>query len=122
MKSSSQEFLQQLTALPADSFEHQLGERLAQLGLAAMLDRNELTLLCEAALRAHLCQGALNDLCGGKISQAQEAKRGRLEWEFLSARDIFYASPGWQTLDESLQDIVRQMFLAVSVADECLAW
>ena len=122
MKGSSQEFVAQLTALPPDCFEHRFGQRVAQLGLGAMLDRNDLTLLCEAAVRANLCQGALNDVHQGKINPEEEIKRVRLEWEFLTARDIFYASPGCQTLDPSIQDIVRQMFLSVSVAEECLAW
>ena len=122
MKSNSQDFLAQLTALPPDCFEHHLGERLERLGLGAMLEPNDLTLLCEAALRANICQGALNGVQEGKISPQQEAKRVRLEWEFMTARDIFYASPGWQTLDESVHDIVRQMFLNVTVAEACLAW
>jgi hypothetical protein len=122
MKDSSQEFVAQLTSLPPDCFEHRFGRRLAQLGLGSMLDRNDLTLLCEAAVRANLCQDALNDVHKDGNSQEQEAKRVRLEWEFMTARDVFYASPGWQTLDESIQDIVRQMFLTATVADECLAW
>jgi hypothetical protein len=122
MKSSSQEFLEQLSALPADCFEHGFADRLAQLGMAAMLERNDLTLLCEAALRAYLCEAALNEVSPGKSSLEQEAKRVRLEWDFMTARDMFYASPGWQTLDEMMQGMVEQMFLRVTVREECLAW
>ena len=122
MKSSSQEFLDQLSALPSDSFEHRFAERLAQLGLGAIMERNDLTLLCEAALRANLCQEAINDAREGKIRPDQEAKRARLEWEFMTARDIFYGSPGWQTLDESTQEMLAEEFLRVAVGEECLAW
>jgi hypothetical protein len=122
MKSSSQEFLEQLSALPSNCFEHRFAKRSNQLGLGALLERNDLTLLCEAALRANLCQSAINDAHDGRIPPEEEAKRSRLEWEFMSARDIFYGSPGWQRLDESLQKIVVKMFLRVSVAEECLAW
>jgi hypothetical protein len=122
MKSSSQEFLEQLTALPSDWFEHRFAERLAQLGLGAVLERNDLTLLCEAALLANVCQEAINDIGGGKTKEDQETKRVRLEWEFMTARDIFYASPGWQTLDQATQQIVIEKFFTVAVADQHLAW
>ena len=121
MKSRSQEFLEQLAALPVDCFERQFAVRLAQLDLGRKLERNELTLLCDAALRASLCQSAINDAHNGKIMPEQESERLRLEWEFMTAREILYASPGWQSLDEPTQESVQQMFLSVAVGEECLA-
>jgi len=122
MKNSSQEFLDHLTALPANCFEHRFAQRLAQLSLAGVLDRNDLTLLCEVALRAHLCQMALNGAANGKTRTDQESERLRAEWEFMTARDIFYASPGWQTLDEGTQCKVVNEFLTVEVKEHCFAW
>ena len=124
MKSSSQDFLEQLAALPPDSFEHRFGQRSAQLGLGSILERNDLTLLCEAALRASLCQNAFNQVAADadKTSPDLETRRVRLEWEFLEARDMFYASPGWQTLDELTQSLIVKIFLTVAVLDECFAW
>jgi hypothetical protein len=122
MKSGSQEFLEQLAALPTDCFERRFALRLAQLGLERMLERNELTLLCEAALRASLCQRAVNDARNGKIMPEQESERLSLEWAFMTAREILYASPGWQSLDQTAQERVEEMFLRVAVGDEFLAW
>jgi hypothetical protein len=122
MKSSSHEFLEQLTTLPADCFERRFALQLAQLGLGRKLERNELTLLCEAALRASLCQRAINEARNGKVMPEQESERLRLEWAFMTAREILYASPGWQSLDQPTQERVEEMFLRVAVGDECLAW
>ena len=122
MNNSSPDFLAQLNALPSDCLEHRLGQRMAQLGLGALLGRNELTLLCEAALRAHFCQVAINEIHPDKMNPEHEVRRVRLEWEFMAATDVFFASPGWQSLEESLQDIITQMFLTVTVREECLAW
>ena len=40
----------------------------------------------------------------------------------MTAREIFYASPGWQMLDEAEQETIEKVFLSVAVADEKLAW
>ena len=123
MKNDSEGFLEQLGALPPGSFEHEFASVSRQLGLGVLLDRNEITLLCEAALRANLCTTALNDHSGddGKIISEQEAKRVRLEWEFMTSRDILYASPGWQALEVSKQNEIERQFLTVAVGEECLA-
>jgi hypothetical protein len=121
MKSDSRDFLAQLGALPPDCFEYRFSKLSTHLGLDAILDRNDLTLLCEAALRANECQAAINGV-GGKINAEEEAKRVRLEWEFMTARDIFYASPGWQGQEASKQEDIEKIFLIVEVGEECLAW
>ena len=124
MKNDSDGFIEQLGGLPADSFEHGFANIARQLGLTTLLERNEMILLCEAAVRANLCTTAVNDHGGqqGKIIPEQETKRVRLEWEFMTARDILYASPGWQALDESMQEEIERVFLTVTVGEECLAW
>lgn len=122
MKNSTQEFLAYLTALPANCFEHRFAQRLAHLNLAGVLDRNDLTLLCEAALRAHLCQIAIDSAGSGKTRTDKESERLRAEWDFMNARDIFYASPGWQTLDVATQGKLVNEFLTVAVKEHCFAW
>ena len=54
--------------------------------------------------------------------QGLEAKRWKLELDFMTAREIFYASPGWQNLSHSDQESIRQAFLRVFVAEQKLAW
>jgi hypothetical protein len=124
MKNDTDAFLDQLCGLRADSFEHGFANISRQLGLNTVLDRNEMTLLCEAAVRANLCAAALNEQAGneGKIVPEQETKRTRLEWEFMTARAILYASPGWQGLSPKKQEEIERQFLTVTVAEECLAW
>src|SRR5262245_30068960 len=105
MNNSSQEFLQELGSLPPDTFESRFSRTSIQLGLASDLTRNELTLLYEATFRATLCNLAINGLggLGGNIRPEQEGNRCRLERDFMVARDVFYASPGWQNLEETNQ-------------------
>ena|SRR5690242_3829507 len=124
MKNPAQEFLQELGNLPPDTFESRFSRASNQLGLAEELTRNELTLLFEATFRATLCNLAINGLgaLAGKIQCEQETRRCKLERDFMVARDILYASPGWQTLDEPEQETIEKVFLSVMVSDDKLAW
>jgi hypothetical protein len=123
MKNPAQEFLQELGNLPPDTFESRFSRASAQLGLAGELTRNELTLLYEATFRATLCNLAINGLgtLAGKILNDQESNRCKLERDFMVARDVFYASPGWQTLDPPEQEAIERVFLGVMVTDDKLA-
>lgn len=124
MKNPAQEFLQELGNLPPESFENRFSRASNQLGLGAEFTRNELTLLFEATFRATLCNLAINGFgaLAGKIVREQESNRCKLERDFMVARDMFYASPGWQTLDPAEQETVEKVFLGVMVAEHKLAW
>jgi hypothetical protein len=122
LKSAAQDFLEKLAGFPPDTFEGRFSHDSARLGLAEVLDRNELTLLYEAAFRGSLCHAAING-CGrgrGAIRPDNESQRTKLEWDFMTARAIFCASPGWQTLAASAQDSIEGVFLTVFVSDENL--
>ena len=116
--------MQELGNLPPNSFESRFSRASNQLGLAEELTRNELTLLYEATYRATLCNLAINGLGGlaGRIGIDQEPKRWKLERDFMVARDILYASPGWQTLEPPERDMIQKVFLSVIVSDDKLAW
>jgi len=124
VRNPAQEFLSGLASFPADSFESRFCHQSASLNLAAKFDRNELTLLYEAGLGADLCQLAFNgrEPNGQNILRSDEGRRCRLEWEFLNARDIFYASPGWQNLPVEDQQLIERAFLSVAVAENNQAW
>jgi hypothetical protein len=124
MKDPAQEFLQELGNLPPNSFESRFSLVSNQLGLAGKLTRNELSLLYEATFRATLCNLAINGLgaLAVKIPSDQESNRYKLERDFMVAREILYASPGWQTLDEPEQETIEKVFLSVQVAEDKLAW
>src|SRR5262249_41635872 len=120
----AQEFLQELGNLPPHTFESHFSRASNQLGLAGELTRNELTLLYEATFRATLCNLAINGLgkLAGKIPGDQEPNSSKLERDFMVARDIFFASPGWQTLESLEQETIEKVFLGVMVDDDKLAW
>jgi hypothetical protein len=124
MKNAAQEYLQELGHLPPDSFESRFSRTSMQLGLGDSFSRNELTLLYEATFRATLCNLAINGLGAlrGNIRPDGEANRSLLERDFMVARDVFYASPGWQDLEEAEQEPINRIFLGVSVAEDKLAW
>ncbi len=111
-------------SLPPETFENRFSRASTQLGLAAELTRNELTLLYEATFRATLCNLAINGLgaLAGKIPREQEPNRCKLERDFMVAREMFYASPGWQTLQSPEQEIIEKVFLSVLVTEDKLAW
>jgi hypothetical protein len=123
MTNNGQSFLDQLAAFPPDSFENRFSLVVGRLGLAAALERNELSLLFEAAYRATLCNIALNGIGskGGAILSAHEHERSRLEFEFMVSRDVLFASPGWQGLTRADQFALSRIFLSVSVAPKNLA-
>jgi len=124
MNSEGHEFLESLKALPPDMYEYHFSMLLEELGLGELFDRNELILLYEAALRASLCQRAFNEIDGqvGNGNQQPEANRVKLEQEFMAARDVFYGSPGWQSLEVSKQAIIEKAFFSIEVEEKCLAW
>jgi hypothetical protein len=116
-------FLEDLARLPADTFESRFSKVAVELGLGALFDGNELKLLYDAALCASLCNLAFNgsEASGGEIRPEHEAQRRKLEGDFMVAREIFWASPGWQTLSDSEREPIEQHFLRVLVAEEKLA-
>jgi hypothetical protein len=121
MKNDAQTFLAQLASLPSDSFEKRFSQNSTQLGLGQVLNRNELTLLYETALRATLCNAVINSLSNGKIDPKDEPRRSKSEEEFMVAREIFYASAGWQNLTPHEQQGIQRLFLNVSVGKKSLA-
>jgi len=123
MRNTGQAFLDKLANLPPDTFESRFSKTSTRMGLGVAFGRNELTLLYEAAVRAELCTIVLNSprAADGKIKPLDEVTRVKLETEFLNARDILYASPGWQNLLASEQDLIQRIFLAVVIAECNLA-
>ena len=123
MTNHSQSFLDQLATFPPDSFENRFSLVVRCLGLVVAFERNELTLLFEAAYYATLCNIAFNGLGNPnrEIQPAGEQERTRLEFEFMVARDVLFASPGWQALSRADQLALSRIFLAVAVAPERLA-
>ena len=122
MKADGQDFLEQLTLFPTTSFEGRFLKTSTRLRLAGCLGAEELSLLYRAAFRAGLCNIAFNGLggCGSEIKPEQEPNRRRLEQEFMTARDRFYACVGWKTLPESRQDAVTRAFLTVQISEQNL--
>ena len=122
MKTDGQDFLEALARFPVDTFESRFSNIAVKLDLCAHLDRNELKLLYEAALTANLCNLAINgwDTRSGEIRPENEPRRRELEEEFMVARDVLRASPGWQNLSGPEQEIIEWQFLQVFVRQERL--
>jgi hypothetical protein len=123
MKKDGQEFLEELLFYPPNSFENTFSKTSVRLGLGPALDDCELRLLYRAAFHSALCNIALNGLggCGGRIRPEQEANRTRLESEFMTVRDRFYASPGWRNLPAAQRGMIQRILLRVHVRPEKLA-
>lgn len=119
-----QTFLCELAALPADTYEHFFARCAAELQLGLVMDRNDLRLLYEASFTANACNLALNRecACAGAAASSMEARRTRMEYAFMAARDLFYASPGWQNLASAKRISLEQRFLQVAVRGDLLAW
>ena len=124
MISEGDQFLKQLASVPAETFEHGFAESAGRLNLGIVFDRNDLRLLFEVSLCALSCNMAINGYCGwgNPKAAADERYRTELEHEFMAARDLFYACPGWQNLEESARRHVDLAFLRVAVDDDLLAW
>ena len=122
MTNHSQSFLDQLATFPVNSFENRFSIVVSRLGITASLERNDMILLYEASYRATLCNIAFNGLGTptGEIHPAKESERSRLEVEFMVARDVLFASPGWQDLSQADQLALSRIFLTVAVAPEKL--
>ena len=112
MDRDGQHYLEALASLPPYTFDSRFAKALAGLGLSGVFDRNELKLLCAASVKALACNLAINGLgvADEQIRPQGEAKRSRLEREFMLARDLFFASPGWQNLDHKHDDRLRRRF------------
>jgi hypothetical protein len=124
LRTAGQSFLETLAAFPPNTFESSFYSLSNRLDLGSILDRNEFTLLYEAAFQADLCNDSINSGQDSKTDSLDllEGKRRKCETDFMIARDIFYASPGWQDLPASRQAIIDQVFLSVSVAAHKFAW
>ena len=123
MNNNGQEYLEQLASLPPNTFDSQFSRNASRLGLGGTLGRNELKLLYDAAFLAILCNIAFNGLgiYGGQIRPEKESTRTNLERQFMAARDVLYASPGWQLLSDAKRARTERLFLNVLVAEANLA-
>src|SRR5437879_10749793 len=86
LRTVGHDFLETLAGFPPHTFESRFYSTSQGLGLGSVLDRNELSLLYEAAFCATLCNLAMNGLggCDQKPRpQGLEAKRRRLELDFM---------------------------------------
>lgn len=123
MKADGQDFLEQLSSFPTNTFEGKFLKTSIRIGLGPDLAADELSLLYRAAFRAALCNIAFNGLggCDGQVKPEQEPSRIRLEREFMVARDRLYACVGWKTLRKSQKESVERILLQVRVAEKNLA-
>lgn len=123
MNSNGQEYLEQLASLPSNTFDSQFSRNASRLGLGELLGSNELKLLYDAAFLAILCNISFNGLgvYSGEIRPEKESTRLNLERQFMKAREVLYASPGWQTLGQSKRARAERLFLNVFVAEANLA-
>ena len=122
MKNRGQEYLEQLAALPPNTFDSQFSRNASRPGLGGLLGCNELKLLYDAAFLAILCNIAFNGLgvYGGQIRPEKERTRTSLERQFMAAREVLYASPGWQALSPAKRMRAERLFLNVFVAEKNL--
>jgi len=123
LRTVGQEFLETLAGFPPNSFENAFYSDSRRLDLGSIFDRNELSLLYETSFCGYWCNRLINGVdCCGAPPQKLEANRRKLECDFMAARDIFFASPGWQNLCLVNQEAIQHTFLQVFVSDEKLAW
>lgn len=124
MDLDGQQYQAALASLPPSTFECRFAKTVTALGLDGVFDRNELKLLCEASDKALACNVALNGigLPEQRVLPQDERQRSRAEQEFMLARDLFYASPGWQNLDAQARKRVEESLMNVGVLDDHLAW
>ena len=123
MNKNGAEFLARLSLLPQNSFENTFSKLCSRMGLAVVLNGDELKLLYSAALIADVCNIALNGLSssGGCLEAAREADRTMVEIQFMAARDRFFASPGWSRLPAAQRGTIQRTLLRVEVRPEKLA-
>jgi len=123
MKNDGQDFLEKLADSTPETFEERFELWSNRLDLGRWFSRNESILLYEAALRAVLCNVALNgtDPNATGHPDAERFRRSR-EIDFLEARDILFASPGWQALPLGEQSRLANAFLAVRVMEHKFRW
>jgi hypothetical protein len=123
MRSTGEAYLTELAGFPAKTFPCHFSNSATRLQLGAVLDRTELQWLYHAAFAAALCNIAINGLggCGGRILPEREPNRIRLEAEFMTARDKFYACAGRQVLPPPVSRSIQRIFLSVFVNEDNLA-
>jgi hypothetical protein len=124
LNTSGQEFVSLLASFPKNTFESSFARSATRLELAIELDRDELALLFDAALRARVCYIAFNGLggCRGEIKPEREVHRIQLERDYMAARDAFFATSGWQSLLPARRGMIHSAFLEVSIRPDRLAW
>jgi hypothetical protein len=122
IKTDGQQFLEELAQFPRETFDHRFANTSAGLGLGELFNRNELKLLYEASLRALMCNLAINGIGApnGQVRPEDETERRQLEQEFMQARELFYASPGWQNLGPCAKAPIDDHLLSVFVLDDRL--
>jgi hypothetical protein len=100
MITDGQLFLEKLAKFPPNTFEGKFLRKVTRLGLCDSMAAEELRLLYRASFRAVLCNIALNGLggCAGLILPEAEFNRVRLEHDFMTFRNKFFACAGWQRL------------------------
>ena len=124
LNTSGQEFLGLLAGFPKNTSECVLARSATRLELGIELDRDELALLFDAALRASVCYIAFNGLggCRGKIKPEREVHRIQLERDFMAGRDTFFTTSGWQSLLRARKTLIHSAFLEIVVRADRLAW
>jgi hypothetical protein len=123
MKQNGQQFLEELSGFPPNTFQATFSKTSERFGLGAALNCRELRLLYRAAYQAALCNIAMNGLGahGGRvIGHGREADRTGLEIEFMSARERFFSSRGWKNLPAAQRGTIQQGLLRVVVRPENL--
>ncbi|HVV73911.1 MAG TPA: hypothetical protein VHI52_20825 [Verrucomicrobiae bacterium] len=124
MNNDGQDSLDTLANGGADSLDTGIVALSKQMDLGRWFSRNEFSLLHEAALRAALCNSALNGSEPGGIAAnlQAEAQRHARELGFLEARDALFASPGWQDLPGAQQARLATALLSVAVSAGRFRW
>lgn len=125
MKNDGHEFLSGLVDSTPETFEGRFEKVARQLRAESWFSRDEFSLLHEAALNAVLCNAVLNGAgeSGAAPHDGARCRHARhLELAFLEARDVLFASPGWQALPSVDQDRIEQACVLVRVADRNLLW
>lgn len=122
-KGDGQEYLDKLSACPANTFENRFAKLAMNSGLGTALSAHELDWLYEAAFQGVLCNISFNGLggCFGKIKPERENHRRNLEQQFMAVRNRFFATHGWRQLPASQKSLLRERFLSVSVFEANLA-
>jgi hypothetical protein len=120
MNTDGQAFLNHISDVSDNKFEIRFSRISTRLELGAALSASELSLLYEAAFLATICNISINGLTGvaEANSSDRERVRVRLEWEFMEARNRFFACPGVRALAAPQIESIQRIFLNVVVSEE----